>query len=83
MSADGRTSNQDTLLYRLEIGGAVDRQWADWFGADTVRAAGNNTVLEVRVADQSELYGRLRRIHDLNLKLISVTRVDTTQHGEY
>lgn len=83
MSADDRTSNQDTLLYRLEIGGVVDRQWADWFGADSVRAAGGTTVLEVRVADQSELYGRLRRILDLNLKLISVTRVDTIQHGEH
>jgi hypothetical protein len=83
VSADRRDPNPDTLLYRLEIGGAVDGRWADWFGADSVRTRGDTTVLEVRVADQSELYGRLRRIHDLNLKLISVTRTQhTIQHGE-
>jgi len=82
VSADSLTPNPDALLYRLEIGSAVDGRWADWFGAETVRAEGDTTVLEVRVADQSELYGRLRRIHDLNLKLISVTRVPTLQHGE-
>jgi hypothetical protein len=36
------------------------------------------TVLEVRVVDQSELHGRLRRIHDLNLTLVSLRRTTDT-----
>ena len=68
------------LTYRLEVEGRIGARWRDWFEADTIRADGAATVLEVRVADQSELYGRLRRIHDLNLRLLSVTRIDRDPH---
>lgn len=63
-------------LYRLEVEGRVSRSWIEWFDADTLTNRGDRTVLEVRVSDQAELYGRLRRIHDLNLALISLQRVD-------
>lgn len=74
-----RNRNQDGeegVLYRLEVQGAIRSRWSRWFGADTVTPAGPNTLIQVRVADQSDLYGRLRRIHDLNLQLVSVQRVD-------
>jgi hypothetical protein len=64
-------------LYRLEVAGPVVASWADWFDADTITPRGENTVLEVRVSDQAELYGRLRRIHDLNLRLISLSLAGT------
>lgn len=64
------------VLYRLEVQGAIRSDWSRWFGADTVTPAGPNTLIQVRVADQSDLYGRLRRIHDLNLQLVSVQRLD-------
>lgn len=67
----------DTRLhYHLEVDGRVDPGWSGWFAADRIVPAGARTVLELRVADQSELYGRLRRIHDLNLQLVSLRRVD-------
>ena len=68
------------MAYEIEVGGQVGPRWRDWFEADAVIPAGSNTILRVRVADQSELYGRLRRIHDLNLRLIALTRV--TREGE-
>lgn len=69
------TRDGGTVQYRLEVAGRVGATWAGWFEADAVIRRGENTVLEVRVKDQSDLYGRLRRIRDLNLRLISVTLV--------
>lgn len=66
---------EGTVLYRLEVAGRVSPSWVAWFEADTITPAGDTTYLEVRVADQAELYGRLRRIHDLNLPLISLRRL--------
>jgi hypothetical protein len=65
-----------SLRYRLEVAGRVDPGWIAWFEADRVIPMGSNTLLELRVADQSQLYGRLRRIHDLNLRLLWLRRVD-------
>ena len=74
MEAESRTADRD-LRYRLEVAGLVDPDWGEWFRADAITPSGENTILDVHVADQAELYGRLRRIHDLNLRLISVTRL--------
>ncbi len=62
--------------YRLEIRGTLGPSGSRWFGAETVWSAGPNTVLLLRVADQSDLHGRLRRVHDLNLELVAVHRLD-------
>jgi hypothetical protein len=79
MASTGADSPKHTprTVYRLEVEGPVGSEWADWFGADAVIPAGSGTILEVHVADQAELFGRLRRIHDMNLRLVSVTR----RHG--
>lgn len=66
----------ESVLYRVEVAGALAASWPEWFAADAVRTVGENTILDVRVADQAELLGRLRRVHDLNLRLISLTRVE-------
>ena len=64
------------LVYRLEVEGSLNPTWNPWLEAESIVPAGSTTVLHVRVADQAELYGRLRRIHDLNLRLISLCRTD-------
>lgn len=73
---DHDRGRSDGRVYRLEVEGRIGQRWSGWFDADTIRVAGDRTILEVKVADQSELYGRLRRIHDLNLRLIAVTRLE-------
>ena len=67
---------EEGLLYRLEAAGNLPPKWRDWFGAQSMTPTGPNTVIFLRVADQSDLYGKLRRIHDLNLRLISVRQVE-------
>lgn len=71
----------EPILYEIEVEGQVGPRWRDWFQADAVLPRGDNSILQVRVADQSELFGRLRRIHDLNLRLIALTRVDPALDG--
>lgn len=67
MNSDG-----EGVVYRLEVAGRVPASWQERFGAHAMWRSGANTVLEVRVRDQSELFGRLRRVHDLNLHLVAV-----------
>lgn len=76
---DERADAASRIRYQLEVAGRVGPDWGAWFDADTVTPAGPNTLLEVRVADQSELYGRLRRIHDLNLRLVSLRRLGAAE----
>jgi hypothetical protein len=73
---DRDISERGSVLYRVEVAGAPAGSWLEWFAAEAVRTVGENTILDIRVADQAEILGRLRRIHDLNLRLISVTRVE-------
>jgi hypothetical protein len=75
MSTPTPNSEQATL-YRIEVEGRLSRRAGLRIG-DRVASAGPNTVLDLEVADQSALLGRLRRIHDLNLRLVRVTRIDT------
>ena len=72
MNSDRDARKVEATLYRLEVAGRVPVAWKERFGAHAMRRNGENTVLEIRVRDQSELFGRLRRVHDLNLRLISV-----------
>lgn len=74
-----RGQDQEAGLYLVEVGGSVPESWKDRFGAEGMHEEGGNTVLEIRVRDQSELFGRLRRVHDLNLRLISLTRTVSGQ----
>lgn len=67
--------DRHTMLYRLVVAGRIGEGWVDWFGADDLTQEDDRTVLLVRVADQAELFGRLRRIQDLNLRLLQVTLV--------
>lgn len=69
-----RGENELDVVYQVKVAGRVPSTWRAWFDADTITPDGEDTLLEVRVADQAELYGRLRRIHDLNLQLLRVER---------
>ncbi len=63
-------------LYRLVLEGELNGSWADWFDCDELRSEGGYTVLEVGVLDQAQLQAVLRRVHDLHLRLVSVTRIE-------
>jgi hypothetical protein len=62
--------------YEIKIKGYLDPHWSDWFaGLRLTHLEGDETLLSGQLADQGALHGLLERIRDLNLKLISITRV--------
>ncbi|MDX1416669.1 MAG: hypothetical protein R3293_20885 [Candidatus Promineifilaceae bacterium] len=63
--------------YEIRVKGILDLHWSDWFaGLNLTYMESEITTLSGRLEDQSALYGLLARIRDLNLTLVSVTRVD-------
>src|SRR5215207_6403738 len=68
------------MIYQIRIKGHLDRRWTDWFGGMTITLEENGyTLLTGPVVDQAALHGLLRKVRDLGLPLISVTRAQTDQ----
>ena len=66
--------------YKIRIKGHLDDRWAAWFGGLTLTLEDNgDTLLTGTVVDQAALHGLLRKVRDLGLPLISVTRVRPSQ----
>jgi hypothetical protein len=63
-------------VYRIRITGALDERWAPWFDGLAITLDGGDTLLTGPVKDQAALHGLLRRVRDLGLPLVSVTRVE-------
>jgi len=72
--------------YLIRVQGMLDESWADWFGgvemAPEQAADGSPITLLTGTFDQSALHGVLDRLRDLNLTLISATRIETDQGRE-
>ena len=63
-------------LYEIRIKGHLDDKWAAWFGGLTfTREDNGETLLTGPVVDQAALHGLLRKVRDLGVPLLSVTRV--------
>ena len=66
-----------SVVYQIRIQGHLGRQWTDWFGDVAVTLEDNgDTLLTGQVVDQAALYGLLRKVRDLGMPLLSVTRVE-------
>jgi hypothetical protein len=74
--SDRTAESHEPLEYRLELEGELAEDWAGWFGAAEVTTEAGRTVLLLVVPDQAALHAALRRVHDLNLRLIALTRVN-------
>ena len=62
--------------YEIRIKGHLDDRWAAWFGGLTLTREDNGeTLLTGQVVDQAALHGLLRKVRDLEMPLLSVTRV--------
>ena len=68
------------MIYHIRIKGHLGPQWADWFAGLSISLEANgDTLLTGPVVDQAALYGLLRKLRDVGLPLISVTRASPTQ----
>jgi hypothetical protein len=62
--------------YEIRIKGHLDNRWADWFEGLTITALDNGeTLLTGPLVDQAALHGLLRKVRDLGMPLLSVTRL--------
>ena len=75
------TGDQDESgLYEIRIKGLLDDRWASWFeGLTLTREDNGETLLTGPVVDQAALHGLLRKVRDLGVPLLSVTRVKRGQ----
>ena len=63
-------------VYEFRVEGHLADRWSDWFESLEIHNDLNGeTTLTGLLTDQAALFGVLNKIHDLNLILISVSRV--------
>lgn len=67
-------------FYQIIVKGHLDNRWANWFeGLTITREDNGETLLTGPVVDQAALHGLLRKVRDLGIPLLSVTRVRPSQ----
>ena len=72
--------HHESGMYEIRIKGHLDTRWADWFEGMTITALDNGeTLLTGLVVDQAALHGLLRKVRDLAMPLLSVTRIRSGQ----
>jgi hypothetical protein len=65
------------LIYQIKIKGHLDLRWSEWFGSLTItHGPAGETTLAGPVVDQAALLGLLLKLHDLNLTLLSLQRLE-------
>ena len=75
-----QTDSNDPVIYEIKVEGQLGAQWTDWFGGLTITLHDNgDTLISGPVIDQAALYGLLKKVRDLGMRLISVNRVQTGQ----
>jgi hypothetical protein len=68
------------MVYQIRIKGHLGPQWAAWFEGLAITLEDNgDTLLTGPVVDQAALHSLLRKVRDLGMLLISVTRVEPGQ----
>ena len=78
-----KTNNQkmDTgqpMIYQIKLEEHLDHQRTDWFEGLAITLTDNGgTLITGQVVDQAALHGLLKKIRDLGLTLVSVTRVES------
>jgi hypothetical protein len=75
-------------VYQIKMEGVLDEKWSDWFNGMSIafERTGDGppiTTITGAVADQAKLRGMLSKIWDLNLTLISVTRLESEKDNSH
>jgi hypothetical protein len=66
-----------TATYEIRVRGRLGAAWSDWFAGLRVTLEDDGDTLLAGLLDQAALHGVLRRVRDLGLPLIAVTRIDS------
>jgi hypothetical protein len=75
-----REDYDESGLYEIRIKGHLDARWAARFEGMALTLEDNgDTLLSGIVVDQAALHGLLRKVRDLAMPLVAVTRVSPGQ----
>ena len=75
-----QTDLDQPAIYHIRIEGHLGPHWSDWFGGLIVTLDHDaETLLSGPVVDQAALHAVLRKVRDLGMPLLSVTRVKPGQ----
>jgi hypothetical protein len=72
-----KTDARDSIVYQIRIKGHLGPGWTDWFGGLTILLEDNGDTLLTGPIDQAALHGLLRKIRDLGMPLIALSRVNS------
>ncbi len=62
------------MVYQIRVNGHLSSQWQDWFEGLTITLEEDgDSLLTGTVVDQAALYGLLRKVRDLGLRLVSIS----------
>ena len=66
-------------LYEIRIQGTLSPDWVEWFEGMEIRQEEGQTILRGRIVDQAALHGLLTQVRNLNLTLLSINPVCTSE----
>jgi hypothetical protein len=65
-------------IYAIRVVGELDADWSEWFDGLTIsNTQPGEAMISGEIVDQAALHGTLNKIRNLNLALISVTKLDS------
>ena len=70
-----QSADKNTTHYEIRVQGHLRPEWTTWFDGLAIRLEEEQSVLTGPIADQSALYGLLKRVRDLGLPLLSVNQI--------
>jgi hypothetical protein len=75
-----KTDSSQSLVYQIRIEGHLGQQWIDWFdGLSITLEEDGDTLLTGPVTDQAALHGLLKKVRDLGMALVSISRVQSDE----
>ena len=67
-------------LYLIRIKGHLGQQWNEWFDGFTItNVEHGEALISGSIVDQAALHGVLKKVSDLGLPLLAVSRVSTDE----
>ena len=80
--AESAEEPDEPSQYAIRLQGHLDDSWASWFeGLTITRAENGETVLSGPIIDQAALHSLLRKVRDLGMSLLAVSRIEAGSAG--